>query len=254
MGPLPRTVFRKNCSRLRLGLLPLLAGGVARIAGGLALGFQRRFAGGGFLLFAGGGGRRFFGEPRLLGFLRSLLGLARELRLGARGGFCFALGLPLLHCRIVSAGLGAKLVQNILSRLLGRFLTVCETDFLESTHLMRLVAFVVRCERELRLVIRKPAQCRAKTDASAADQRGAEYLRAVILERSGKAGGDLAAAEYRPGVGFVIGRVLVCDDLALPSAIPDGIGAGRPEIRIATQDPPVAKHQYAAGPAFYPVE
>ena len=36
--------------------------------------------------------------------------------------------------------------KNILSRFLGRFLTVCETDFLESTHLMGLVAFVVWCE------------------------------------------------------------------------------------------------------------
>ena len=106
----------------------------------------------------------------------------------------------------------------------------------------------------MRLVIRKPAQCRAKTDASAADQRRSEYLCTVVLERSGKAGGDLAAAEYRPGVGFVIGRVLVCDDLALPGAIAYGIGAGRPEIRIAAQDRPVAKHQHAAGPALYAVE
>jgi hypothetical protein len=55
-------------------LLPLFAGRVARVAGGLALGFQRRFAGGGFFLFAGGCGYGF------LGFLRSLLRVAGELR------------------------------------------------------------------------------------------------------------------------------------------------------------------------------
>src|ERR1700754_149870 len=127
-------------------LLPLLAGGVAGVAGGLALGFQRRFAAGGFFLFAGGGRSRFLGEAGFLGLLRSLLGVARELGLGARLGLRLALGLPLLYRRIIGARLGAKLVQNILSRFLGRFLTVGETDFLESTHLMGLVAFVVWCE------------------------------------------------------------------------------------------------------------
>src|SRR4051812_9696578 len=106
----------------------------------------------------------------------------------------------------------------------------------------------------MHLVIRKPAQCRAKTDAPAADQRRSEYLRAAILERSGKAGRNFAAAKYRPGIGFMIGRVLVCDDLPLPGAFPDGIGAGGPEIRIAAEDRPVAEHQHAAGAALYPVE
>ena len=57
-----------------------------------------------------------------------------------------SVGLPLPDGGIVGAGLRAKLVQNILSGFLRRFLTVGETDFLESTHLMGLAAFVVRCE------------------------------------------------------------------------------------------------------------
>src|SRR6185295_14129082 len=143
-------------------LLPLLAGGVAGVAGGLALGFQRGLAGGGFLLFAGGGQSGFLGQPRLLDFLRGLFGFAGEPRLGARLGLRFALGLTLLHGGIVGARLGAKLFENILPGLLRRLLAICETDFLESTHLMALLLSLFGGSRGMRLVIRKPAQCRAK--------------------------------------------------------------------------------------------
>src|SRR5205085_8385084 len=49
-------------------LLPLLlARGVAGVAGGLALGFERHFAGGGFFLVAGELSRGLGGEPLFLG-------------------------------------------------------------------------------------------------------------------------------------------------------------------------------------------
>src|SRR4051812_1854796 len=105
----------------------------------------------------------------------------------------------------------------------------------------------------MRLVIRKPAQCRAKTDAPAADQRGSEYLGGVILECSGKAGGDLAAAEYRPRGALAIRRVLIGDQFALTRASLDGIGTNRPEIGIAAQNRAIPCDNHAAGPALYAV-
>src|SRR3954451_2747743 len=105
----------------------------------------------------------------------------------------------------------------------------------------------------MRLVIRKPAQCRAKTDAPAADQRCSEDLGGVILERAGKAGGDLAAAEYRPRGALAIRCMLVGDQFALTRASFDGIGANRPEIGIAAQNKAIPRDNHAAGAALYAV-
>src|SRR3954452_16257621 len=94
-------------------LLPLLvAGGVAGVEGGLAFGFERQFAGGGFFLLAEKLSRGLGGEPFFLGLLCGPLGLAGFLGLGARGGLRFALGLALLDRGIVRARLGPELVQN----------------------------------------------------------------------------------------------------------------------------------------------
>src|SRR4051812_18474938 len=104
-------------------LLPLLlAGGVAGVAGGLAFGFERHFAGGGFFLLAEKLSRGFCGEPFFLGLLCGPLGLAGFLGLGAGRSLRFALGLALLDPGIVRARLGAELVQNRPLGLLGCFL------------------------------------------------------------------------------------------------------------------------------------
>ena len=66
--------------------------------------------------------------------LLSLLGFTGLLGLGTPlGGQCALFGAG-LHSRIVCARLGAKLVEDVLPRLQGRFLAVGKTRFLEATH------------------------------------------------------------------------------------------------------------------------
>src|SRR5947208_1925103 len=115
-------------------LFSLFAGGVARVARRLAFGFERQLPGGGLFLFTrqlGCGLRRRLG---LAAFLLGLGGLARQSGLATLGGMCLALGLPLLHCRIVETRLAAKLVEHVLPGLLGRLLPVRKARFLKSTH------------------------------------------------------------------------------------------------------------------------
>jgi len=115
-------------------LFPLLAGRIARVARGLALGFERHFPGGGLFLFACQlccGLRRFLG---LAGYLLGLGGLARQPGLGPLGRLGLALGLPLSDRGIVKTRLGSELVQDVLPGFLRRLLPVCEAGFLESTH------------------------------------------------------------------------------------------------------------------------
>ena len=81
-----------------------------------------------------------------LGLETLLFGLCRFLglsRLGAGGGLGFALGLTALHLGIVGSRLGAKLVQDVLSRLHRSLLAVREVRFLEFTHRRGLVAFTL---------------------------------------------------------------------------------------------------------------
>ena len=121
----------RTSALLLLAFAAALAGRVARIALGLRFGLEGCLSGGLFFLFAGelGGsrGRSFF--LARLGF--GLGGFAGFLGLGAGGRLRFALGLTLLHLRIVRAGLGLELVQDVLSRLLGGLLAVGEAGFLE---------------------------------------------------------------------------------------------------------------------------
>jgi hypothetical protein len=117
-----------------LGLFALLAGGIACVARRLALGLERGFSGGGLFLFARelgrGGSGCFFLAPLLL----RLGSLASKLCLGALGGYCLALSLPLLDCGIVGTGLAAKLAQDALPGFSRRFLPVGEAGLLKSTH------------------------------------------------------------------------------------------------------------------------
>src|SRR5258707_13249219 len=132
-----------DASARRLQLFSLLAGGIARIARSLALGFERRLSRSSLFLFArqlgGGLSCGFF----LAAYLLGLGSLARQFGLGPLGGLRFALGAPLDHGRIIKTRLAAKLVQDILPRLLRRLLPVCEVRFLKSTHGTGLVAFIV---------------------------------------------------------------------------------------------------------------
>ncbi len=124
--------------------LPLpFARGVTGVALGLLLGLHRGPPGGLFFLLArdpGGLRRGGLGLEAFLFGLCRLLGLSR---LGAGGGLGFALGLTALHLGIVESRLGAKLVQNVLSRLHRGLLAVREVRFLESTHRRGLVAFTL---------------------------------------------------------------------------------------------------------------
>ena len=115
-------------------LFSLFAGGITGIARRFALGLECGFPRCGLFLFArelgcGSCGRLFF-----VALLLGLGGIARQLGFGAFGGLRFALGLALFHRGIVGARLAAKLVQNILLRLLCRLLPVREAGFLESAH------------------------------------------------------------------------------------------------------------------------
>src|ERR1700754_1906209 len=118
-----------------------LAGSITRIALGLLLGFERGLPCGFFFLFAGNPGG--LGRGGFLGatLFFGLGGFARFFRLGAGGGDGHALGFALLHRRIVGAGLGAKLVEDVFPRFLLRLLAVRKAWFLESAHRWGLVAF-----------------------------------------------------------------------------------------------------------------
>ncbi len=129
-GPVPSERYAKRDTRL----FSLLARGIARVACCLALGLKGRLPRRGFFLFARELGsslrRRLSLKALLLGFDR----FTRQFGLGPLGGLRFALGLALHHSRIVRARLAAKLVQDVLPRLLRGLLPVCEARFFESTH------------------------------------------------------------------------------------------------------------------------
>jgi hypothetical protein len=94
-----------------------LARGVTRIALGLLFGLKRCLAGGFFFLLACG---LHCGLSCRLGLARPLFGLgclAGFPGFGARIRLRLALGLTLLHLRIVRSRLGAKFVQDVLFRL-----------------------------------------------------------------------------------------------------------------------------------------
>ena len=105
--------------------------GVARR---LALRFQRQFARGSFFLLARelrGGLCRGFGLAK---FLRCLFGVANFLGLGAQCRLGLALSPPLYYRRIVGSRLGFEFGEDVFPGFLRRFLAICETGFLESTH------------------------------------------------------------------------------------------------------------------------
>ena len=101
------------------------------------------FAGSGLFLFARGLRCGLRCRLGLAGFLLGLGGFARQLGLGPVCGLRLALGLALPHGGIVGTRLGAKFVQNVLPGLLRGLLAVGEAGFLETTHGMGLVAFMV---------------------------------------------------------------------------------------------------------------
>jgi len=121
-------------------LAALLAGGVARIALGLLLGFLGGHLRCSLFLFPGDarrfGCRRFSGQPLFLGLRR----VARFLGFGSIGGNRRSFGLTLLHRRIVGARTGAKLVQNPLPGLRCSLLPIGVIGFLESAHMDRVVS------------------------------------------------------------------------------------------------------------------
>jgi hypothetical protein len=120
---------------LRLFLLAFaLPRGIARVALGLLLGLQRCLSLCLFLFFPSNA-RGF--DSRGLGFTSRLFGLggfALQSRLFPFGGDRFALGAPLDDFGIIGPRLGAEFVQEILPRLLRRFLSVCKAGFFESIH------------------------------------------------------------------------------------------------------------------------
>src|SRR4051794_3104173 len=113
----------------------VLARGVTRVAGGLALGFQRSLACCGFFLLARGLRRGLCGLFGLAQLLRRFFGLASFLGLGALDGHGLAFGLSLLDRGIIGTRLGLKLGDDIFPGFDRRFLAICETGLLESTHL-----------------------------------------------------------------------------------------------------------------------
>jgi hypothetical protein len=128
-----RARHRVRSPRLFL-LASCLARGVARVAGGLALGLEFGFAGGSVRLLT----RELFGgEPCGFGLAGCFFGLgkiAQPLGLGAGGGLCRAFRLPLLDGWIVGSGLRADLVLDVLLGLQRRLLTIGKAGFFESTH------------------------------------------------------------------------------------------------------------------------
>src|ERR1700677_2948148 len=102
--------------------------------------------------------------------------------------------------------------------------------------------------------IRQPAQCRAKTDTSAAHQRRAENFGLIVPKCSGKPCRDLPTAENRARHAVAIRRMLVGDEIALPGSVPDRVGADRPEIRVAAKNLAIPDDDHTAGPALDAVE
>jgi hypothetical protein len=94
----------------------------------------------------------------------------------------------------------------------------------------------------------QPAQCRAKTDTSAAHQRCAENFGVIGLKCSRKPRRDLSTAEHRARCAVAIGRVLI------PGSIPNRVGANRPEIRVAAENDTIPDDNHTAGPAPYAVK
>src|SRR5258708_19204300 len=123
-----------DASPPRLQLFSLLAGGRARIARSFALGFERRLSRGRFFLFARQLSGGLCGGFFLAAYLLGLGSLACQFGLGPLGGLRFALGAPLDHGRIIKTRLAAKLVQDILPRLLRPLLPASQLPFLKSTH------------------------------------------------------------------------------------------------------------------------
>ena len=102
---------RRAARSLPAILFALLAGRIARVARGLALGLERHFPGGGLFLFACQlcrGLRRLLG---LAGYLLGLGGLARQPGLGPLGRLRLALGLPLSDRGIVETRLARNLFR-----------------------------------------------------------------------------------------------------------------------------------------------
>ena len=103
--------------------------------------------------------------------LGGFLGLSR---LGTGGGLRFALGLTALHLGIVRSRLGAKLVQNILSRLHRGLLAVGEVRFLESTHKRGLVVFTIggwaHAGADCALLSEPAAKCQRRNGAARAGE------------------------------------------------------------------------------------
>src|SRR6516165_10583193 len=117
-------------------LAAVLAGSVARVALGFLLGLERRLSRDGLLLLArdsGGLGRCCFLFAPLLFGLGGLAPLPGPLAIGYDR---LALGAPLGDLGIIVPRLGSEFVQEILLRLLCRFLSVREAGFLKSAHRM----------------------------------------------------------------------------------------------------------------------
>ena len=117
-------------------LAAVLAGSVARVALGFLLGLERRLSRDGLLLLArdsGGLGRCCFLFAPLLFDLDGLALLPGPLAIGYDR---LALGAPLGDLGIIVPRLGSEFVQEILLRLLCRFLSVREAGFLKSAHRM----------------------------------------------------------------------------------------------------------------------
>src|SRR5258708_34984888 len=98
-----------DASARRLQLFSLLAGGIARIARSLALGFERRVSRSRFFLFArqlsGGLSCGFF----LAAYLLGLGSLACQFCLGPLRGLRLALGAPPDHRRNIKTPLASTL-------------------------------------------------------------------------------------------------------------------------------------------------
>src|SRR6516225_9943356 len=117
-------------------LAAVLVGSVARVALGFLLGLERRLSRDGLLLLArdsGGLGRCCFLFAPLLFDLGGLAPLPGPLAIGYDR---LALGAPLGDLGIIVPRLGSEFVQEILLRLLCRFLSVREAGFLKSAHRM----------------------------------------------------------------------------------------------------------------------
>ena len=87
--------------------------------------------------------------------------------------------------------------------------------------------------------------------AALSGQSGGLPVGAVSIAVAGKADADFVAAEHR--IAFRC-RVLLVDNLALPSTIGGGLGAEIIEERVAAEDVAVMQHHHSGKPACEPVE